>query len=629
MKYKYKTAEEYVKVLKAADDAYYNKDENSDLMSDAVYDTLKDEFLERFPEHEYSKEIGAVVKSSAFSKIQHEIPMGSQSKVNTLEELKDWVKKTKEKVGDFSFFVSEKLDGFSLALKYKEKLEQAISRGDGVVGEDLTNNAKKIKEVPSKISVDKKTQVRGETILKKSVYEKHFSDKANPRNAAAGTIRRLDGERCEHLSYRAYDLLIEGEDFSTEEEKFKRLKDLGFKVPSHKLCKTIEEVQAFYESYEQKLRAQEDLEMDGLIVTVNEIKKQKTLGIISNKPRYSRAYKFSAQSGLTVIKEVVWQVGRTGRITPVAKTDPVKVAGVTISSVTLHNLSEIEKLGVKIGQTVEVLRAGDVIPKIVKVINEKGTKIKVPTACPVCGEKTSVGEIFLTCENSNCEAKLYHSLVHWVKSLDIKGFGQELVDRLQEEGLVGEPADFYKLTVDEVAGLERMGTKSAEKVLKELNSKKELSIPTFIKALGIAQISEKTIELLLPTHPSLEDILKSKEEELAKIHGIGEITAKLLLEGLRIRKDIIKNLLEFITLKKPKIVVGGKLQGQSFCFTGVRDKNLEVTIVELGGKIASGVSSSLSYLVAKDPEENSSKLKKARELKIPIITLEQAKEMVG
>lgn len=629
MKYKYKTADEYVQILEQADDAYYNKGENEDVLSDAAYDALKDEFLERFPSHAYAKKIGSSTKeTSTLPKVRHEIPMGSQSKVNTLEELKDWVKKTEEKVGAVSFFVSEKLDGFSLALKYEKSFKQAISRGDGIEGEDLTANAKKIEDVPKEISSKEKVLVRGETILKKSVYSAHFLDKANPRNAAAGTIRRLDGERCEHLSYLAYDVIVDGKELKTEEEKFKLLEKFGFETPKYKLCKTIEEIEAFYQEYVQKKRDKSDFEMDGLVVTVNEVKKQDILGVINNRPRFSRAYKFTAQSGITVLREVAWQVGRTGRITPVAKTDPVKVAGVTITSVTLHNLSEIERLGLKVGQTVEVLRAGDVIPKIVSVIDAKGTAIKVPKNCPVCHQPTTSGEIFLTCENPSCEAKLHHGLVHWVKSLDIKGFGQELVDRLQEEGLVETPADFYTLTAEQVAALERMGEKSATKVLKELHSKKELTLPLFIKALGIAQVSEKTVELVLPTHPTLDDLFKAKKEDLASIHGIGEITAELLLEGLKERKEVIKELLKHLTLKAPKVIVGGKLQGQSFCFTGVRDKNLEVAIVEAGGKIASGVSANLTYLVAKDPEENSSKLKKARDLKVSIISLEKAKEII-
>mgnify|MGYP002651484093 CR=1 FL=1 len=625
-KFKFKTAKEYVQELKKADDLYYNKDEKSDSMSDAEYDALKDEFTARFPDHEYLKEVGAQTVSG--TKVKHEIPMGSQSKVNTESELEDWALKVEEKVGSVEYLVSEKLDGFSLALKYEKNLVQGVSRGDGIEGEDLTSNSKKIKDIPSSISSKNKTLVRGETILKKSVYQNLFTDKANPRNAAAGTIRRLDGERCEHLSFLAYDVIQDGHKFKTELEKFEFLKSQGFETPSFRLCKDLSEVKEFYNEYEQSKRDSSDFEMDGLVVMVNDIKAQNLLGIINNRPRYSRAYKFSAQSGITQIKEVVWQVGRTGRITPVAKTEPVKVAGVTITSVTLHNLSEIERLNLKIGQTVEVLRAGDVIPKIVKVIKSAGEKIKIPSACPVCSQKTTKGEIFLTCDNPNCESKLYHGLLYWVKTLDIKGFGQELVDRLQEAGLITEPADFYALTKEQLSDLERMGEKSAEKVLKELHSKKELTIPVFVKGLGIAQVSEKTLDLVMPTHSSLEKIMEAKPEELAAIHGIGDVTSKLLIDGLKSRRKIIENLLKYISLKAPKKVEGGKLQGKSFCFTGVRDKNIEVAIVDNGGKIASGVSATLSYLVAKDPDENSSKLKKAKELRVEILTLEQAWEKV-
>lgn len=618
MKFAYKTAEEYAEVLTAASESYYNSGET--LMTDQEYDQLFDEFQERFPDHEFFKTIGAQ-SSNLFKKVTHEIAMGSQAKVNTLEELQDWWKKTEEKVGSLKVLVSEKLDGFSLSLSYdKKKFYQGITRGTGVIGDDVTQNVKKIKDIPKSVKLEGKLHVRGEALISRETYTKEFSDKANARNAAAGTIRRLDGERCEYLSFRAYDIV--GTEFKTEEEKFKTLQTLGFKTPEYKLCSSVEEVQEVWESYEEK-RQKLSFEMDGLVVMVNDLKQQEILGIINQRPRYSRAYKFSAEAGITTLEDCEWQVGRTGRITPVGKVTPVKVAGVTISSVTLHNLSEMDKLGLKLNQKVEIKRAGDVIPKITKVLTAKGDVIKIPRECPVCNEPTTRGEIFLTCDNAQCSAKQFFSLLHWVKSLEIKGFGEELVDRLSEAGLIQEPADFYTLTKEQLSELDRMGEKSAEKVLKELHAKKSLTLPLFVKALGIPQASEKTVELILPTHDSLDKITQASEEELANIHGIGEITAKVILTGLKDRKKQIQNLLNHITLVAPKKIEGGKLQGQSYCFTGVRDKNLEVALVEAGAKIASGVSKTLTVLVAKDPEENSSKLQKARDLGVEILNLEQ------
>ena len=623
-KYAYKTSQEYVEVLTKASDDYYNLGESS--MSDAEYDTLFDEFQARFPDHEFFKSIGASV-NGLFSKVTHEIAMGSQSKVNTLEELKDWWKKTEEKVGPFQVLVSEKLDGFSLSLGYDKKaLTQGITRGDGIVGDDVTQNVLKITEIPKKIKDNKKLTVRGEVLISKETYIKSFADKANARNAAAGTIRRLDGERCELLSFRGYDVV--GETFKTEEEKFKFIESLGVKTPAYKLCSSVEEVQEFWVEYENKKRNTQPFEMDGLVVMVNDIKLQEILGIINQKPRYSRAYKFSAESGISVLEDCEWQVGRTGRITPVGKVTPVKVAGVTISSVTLHNLSEINRLGLKLGQRVEIKRAGDVIPKITKVLDTKGVNIVIPRLCPECEQPTTVGEIFLTCENPNCSAKHYFSLLHWVKSLEIKGFGEELVERLFDAELIHDASDFYTLTKEQLENLDRMGEKSAEKVLKELHSKKTLTIPVFIKALGIPQASEKTVELILPHKQTLEDIMSATEKDLGQIHGIGEITAKTLIEGLQHRKKVIEKLLAFITLTLPKKIEGGKLQGQSFCFTGVRDKNLEQALVEAGAKIASGVSKNLTVLIAKDPDEQSSKLQKARDLGVEVLSLAQAWERV-
>lgn len=626
--YKFKTAQEYVEILTKANDSYYNTGET--IMTDKEYDDLRDEFTSRFPDHEFVKTVGAAIEQATFLKVNHEIAMGSQAKVNTPEELIDWAKKQQEKVKNkFQFVISEKVDGFSLSLKYYQgELVQAITRGDGVVGEDVTVNVKKMKQVPLTLPKKINATFRGEAVLFIADFEEFFPDKANPRNAAAGTVRRLDGERCEHLTFLCYDVLSEELGLTTEAEKFATITKLGFITPKYSLAQSTEDVIKVWGEYESGKRQNSEYEMDGLVVTVNNLTDQKVLGIVDQRPRFSRAFKFSAQMGETEIEAVEWFVGRTGRITPVAVVKPIKLAGVTISNITLHNLSEINRLGVTLNSKVLIKRAGDVIPKIEQLIKAGKKEIEIPTHCPSCQEKTVAEDIFLWCKNPACPAQGYGSLLHWVKSLEIKGFGDELVQQLFDAKMITEPADFYTLTVEAIAGLDRRGEKSATKVLEALHQKKTLSVPEFIKGLGIPQVSDKIAEVIQAQYHTLEAMASASVEDLSTIHGIGSIFAEKLKNGLNDRKQIIKNLLNHITLKPYEVVSGGSLSGQSFCFTGVRDKNLEKDIARLGGKIASGVSKTLTVLVAKDVEENSSKLVKARELGVKIVTLSEAQALV-
>lgn len=627
--FKFKTAQEYVDFLTKANDAYYNTGEA--VMTDKEYDDLRDEFTDRFPDHEFVKSVGAIILDQAtFAKVKHEIPMGSQAKVNTSAELMDWSVKQQEKVKTkFSYVISEKIDGFSLSLKYVQgELVQAITRGDGVTGEDVTVNVKKMKQVPLTLSKKLSAIFRGEAVLFIADFNEFFGDKANPRNAAAGTVRRLDGERCEHLTFLCYDILSSDVKLKTEVEKFKTINQLGFASPKISEAKNTEEVIKVWQEYESGKRQNSEYEMDGLVVTVNDLESQNILGIVDQRPRFSRAFKFSAQMGETEIERVEWFVGRTGRITPVAVVKPIKLAGVTISNITLHNLSEINRLGVTLNSKVLIKRAGDVIPKIEQVIKVGKTPIEIPEQCPSCQEDTSAEDIFLWCRNKTCPAQGYGTLLHWVKSLEIKGFGDELVQQLFDAKLVTEPADFYKLTVEDIASLERRGEKSATKVLEALHAKKELTVPEFIKGLGITQVSDKIAEVVQAQYNSLEEITDASVEDLSAIHGIGNIFAEKLINGLKDRKSIVKNLLTHVTLKKYQMVSGGILSEQSFCFTGVRDKNLEKDIARLGGKIVSGVAKTLTYLVAKDLEESSSKLIKARELGVQILTLSEAQKVV-
>lgn len=626
MKFLFKTKKEYEIFLKKADDLYYNKGES--IYTDDYYDKVRDEYNQRFPDNNY-KNVGAKVQNTPFVKVKHSIPMGSQAKVNTFNELSDWYQKQLEKVKnisqDFSLMVSEKVDGFSLSIRYENgHLVQAITRGDGIEGEDVTSNVLKIKNIPKQINEKETLTYRGEAVLFLKEFKDFFQDKANPRNSAAGTIRRLDGERCEHLKFLCYDVV--GKDFDSEEQKFKHIKNMSFDTPKFFLAKNPEEVLELWNKYEQKDRNLSEYEMDGLVVCFNNLKNQEELGVIDQRPRYSRAFKFSSQTGNSVIQKVSWFVGRTGRITPVAEITPLQLNGVTITNVTLHNLAEIKKLKAKLNSEIVVKRSGDVIPKIEYVLDDENNKndIEIPENCPSCGKKTIKEDVFLWCKNKKCPEQEYENLLHWVKSLEIKGFGDELVRQLYDKKMIKEPADFYLLTKEQLENLDRMGAKSSIKVLEALKLKNEISIPTLIKGLGFNMVSDKITELIMEVYPTLEDMRKVQPTELAQVHGVGEIIAKNFIEGLKENEKKIDNLLKHLKLKNTIKVKDGVLSGISFCFTGVRDKELENRIKEYGGEISSGVSKNLSYLVAKDPEENSSKLNKARKLGVKIISLNEA-----
>lgn len=622
---KVKTEKEYVSLLRKAAEAYYL--DETPLMSDEEFDVLMDEFKLLYPTSKYIKEVGSKVKPSAFKMVKHKILMGSLLKVNTEDEVIFWL----EKYAQNQFVTwSEKIDGLSISLYFEEGVfKQAITRGDGVEGEDVTSNVAKI-DFPKKLKKKYTGFIRGEIVLEKKKFEKYFSDKANPRNAASGTLRRLDGERCEHLDVKCY--YIDG-DFKTEQERFKALESLGLETPEYGLCKNIDDIQKVWLSYEEGKRDKAKYEIDGICLYTDSIAIQDELGVVDNRPRFARAYKFTAQSAISKILEVMWQVGRTGRITPVAKITPVNVAGAMISNVSLHNLAEIKRKDLKLNQIVHVERKGDVIPQITKGVGE-GDDIIPPSKCPCCNTKLittsrvtkaknqkEAEEVFLVCpNNSGCTEQLIQNLTFFMEVLDIKGFGNKMVAKLFEMGLVKDPSDFYKLKESDLSSLERSGEKLAKKLIQELHSKKEVEPELFIKSIGMEDVGEGVSKLILEKY-SFNDIFELSQEDLLQIHGIGEETAKKVVEGFKQNKKKMLNLLKVMTLKEKK---QGVLTGKSFCFTEVRDKALEQQIKDLGGVISDSVNKSLTYLIVKSINGSSSKIVKAKKMGIPIVEISEA-----
>lgn len=615
-----KKPENYIELLRRYDNAYYNLGEPE--VSDHEYDSVKDEFRRYYPDHAYLKEVGAPVAetpSSNFPKVAHEIPMGSLNKVKTEYDFRVWADKVSN---DGVFCVSEKIDGLSVSVTYWGGLfHQAVTRGDGKVGDDISRNVRKMR-IPHKLPNALNVTLRGEIFLKKSVFESKYSDsKANPRNAAVGLTKRLDGVGAEDLDIYFYDIVGGGTMFHVEHQKFDYLKNvLKLNTPWYKKA-VLEEVAQIHEDYESERREKLDYQIDGLVVKVDSLVQQEMLGGDEFFPEWAVAFKFESERAETTLQNVVWQVGRTGVVTPLAQIKPVSVGGVTISNVTLHNLAEIERLGVKVGGLVEVKRSGDVIPKITRTLNSKGHCVEVPRRCPACDSELHNNSIQLKCLSNDCTAKSVRALIWFASSLDMMNVGGRLISQLEDCGLVQQPADLYRLKQSDIANLEGRGEIIAQKVLDEIESKREMTLDKLLTAIGIPGMSDKTAKLLVNHFHDLNAIQSATEAQLIGISGIGEEKARMITEGLQMRDGWIKELLKEVKVIEPKRL-SNSLSGKTFCFTGFRDANAEQMIEANGGKMVSSVSSKLSVLVV-DGDKPSTKLKKAQDLGVQVMTREQ------
>src|SRR5271155_5419445 len=571
-----------------------------------------------------------------FVKVPHSSPMLSLDNTYSEEELRDWERRVHELSGrnDVDYVCELKLDGMSLALIYEDgKLVRGITRGDGSVGEDVTLNVRTVRSVPLSIPKEKLKkagipvdfEVRGELLMPTASFKKINEERernglptfANPRNFTAGTVRQLDSnitaER--RLDYFPYILLENGRTYFDHHSKtLAALDAAGFKVnPNHKLVRSMDEVWAFIQHWEEK-RDSLPYEIDGIVVKVDRTSLQDELGFTGKAPRWAIAYKYAARGAVTKLENVRWQVGRTGKLTPVAELAPVAIGGTTVRNATLHNMDEIERLGVKIGDWVQVERGGDVIPKVAKVIDDKdhprGHKtFHMPETCPVCGTKVvrTEGEVDYRCVNANCPAKLRETILHFASRgvMNIDGMGEALVNQLTDRGLVKNVADIYKLTKDDVLSLERMGDKSAQNILDEIENSKKLPLERVIYGLGIRMVGERTAQFLAEHFGSLDAIMKASAEELEEVNEVGPRIAESIVEffadehNRKLVNDLRKAGLTFAGKKKHR---GTKLAGKTFVLTGTlahftRDEAKKM-IEDAGGKVTGSVSKKTDYVVA-------------------------------
>lgn len=640
-------------------------------MSDADFDKLMNELKRLEAEHPElitpdspTQRVGGKPRDG-FVKAKHSSPMLSLDNAYSEEELRDWERRVHELTGrtDLEYMCELKLDGMSLALVYSDgRLERGVTRGDGTTGEDVTSNVRTVRSIPLTIAKDKLKkagiptdfEVRGEMLMPLAAFRKLNEERerqglatfANPRNFTAGTVRQLEPSITaqRRMDFFAYMLLKDGRTYFDRQSKTMDALELaGFKVnPNRKLAKNLAEVWKFIQSWESK-RESLPYEIDGIVIKVDRTAWQRELGFTGKAPRWAIAYKYAARGGVTQIEDIVPQVGRTGKLTPVAWLKPVSIGGTTVSRATLHNMDEIERLGVKIGDWVEVERGGDVIPKVVKVVEDKehprGKKqFVMPEHCPVCGGNVvrTPGEVDHRCVNANCPAKLQGTILHFASRhvMNIDGLGEALVNQFTERGLVKNVADLYKLTKDDLLKLERMGEKSADNVLAEIEASKKLPLERVIYGLGIRFVGERTAQFLAEHFGSLDAIMNAGAEQLEEVNEVGPRIAESIVEffgdehNRKLVSDLRKAGLTFAGQKKEK---GTKLAGKTFVLTGTLERHTrdeaKKMIEDAGGRVSGSVSKKTDYVVA--GSDAGSKLDRARELGVSVIGEEELEGLVN
>lgn len=606
-------------LLRKASDAYYGGEDAT--MSDAEFDTLRDELEDLDPHNAFLAQIGAPA-DSALKKVAHTIPMGSLKKISPgsgqTGEFDTWAKS----VNGSKIAVQYKLDGLSIELVFKGgKFVQAITRGDGDIGEDVTHTIRHAQGFPRSISVkNRQLSVRCEAMLYIADWKAHFSDKANPRNAASGLVRRTDAKGSRHIRLVAFDVLFDDNGFKTEEDRVNWLRTQKFETTPSVLTakKDVEKV------IQAILATRDSLpyEIDGAVVKINDISHQEKLGEHNGRPYWARAWKFPAMGGFTILRDVEWTVGTRGWITPVAKVEPVAVGGTTIRSVTLHNRDEIARLGICIGDKVEVVRAGDVIPQIVRVVakGRSRTPIKI-TFCPACGSNLRVDGARLLCSKAeDCPGVSSKRIKKWIKKRGILHLGDTYTDALINVGVVRAIPDLYTLTVGTM-GVAGIGEGMAKKILAQIEKSRTCSLAHLIGSLSLDMVGRSEASNLVGH--GFDTLAKWKAltpKQIRALPGYQHTKGNRIAVAVQENWELIEAVAEHLMITgKPK-PSSNKLSGKSFCFTGTMRnprKTLEDMVADAGGQVRS-VSKELDYLVVAGP--SSSKTRKAKKLGISMIS---------
>ncbi len=649
--------EELTAMLTEANYRYYVLDNPS--MADFEYDRMLRELEELEAENpEFAaadsptRRVGGEALSQ-FGKVTHPVPLMSLQDVFNMEELNEFLEKTMAAEENVEFSVEPKIDGLSVALEYADgQFVRGATRGDGNVGEDVTENLKTIRSIPMSLeNAPSRLIVRGEVFMPKKSFEKLNARQeaegkplfANPRNAAAGSLRQLDPKIAARRGLDIYVFnvqLAEGMTFAGHTQSLEYLKALKFKVIPHKKLASIAEINAEVESINEN-REKLICDIDGAVIKVDDLAQRERLGVTAKFPRWAAAYKYPPEIKPTVVEDIVVQVGRTGVLTPKAVVQAVRLAGTTVTNATLHNQDFIRERDIRIGDTVLIRKAGEIIPEILEVDFSKRpegtTAYHLPAYCPVCGAKVEKDEdgAFLRCTGAECPAQLSRNIAHFVSrdAMDIEGLGAAIVEGLIDKGLIKSPADIYYLTLENIKSLWKSGATAAKKLLAAIEHSKQQDVSRLIYALGIRQVGAKTGKVLAATFGNLDALMAASVEELTEIPDVGEITAASIHDwfGQEQSKHLVERLRQAgVNFESRRIVTDARFAGKTFVLTGTLSKFTREEATEkielLGGKAAGSVSKKTSFVVV--GENAGSKERKARELGIPILTEEEFLEML-
>ena len=643
--------------LKEAGYRYYVLDDPT--MEDYEYDRLYRELEELESAHPElaradspTKRVGGEVLSQ-FEKVSHPVPLMSLQDVFSMEELNDFLEKTIAAEGNAEFSVEPKIDGLSVALEYVDgKFVRGATRGDGTVGEDVTENLKTIRSIPMTLTgAPARLIVRGEVFMPKKSFEKLNLRQeelgkplfANPRNAAAGSLRQLDPKIAAKRGLDIYVFnvqLAEGMEFTGHTQSLEYLKSLKFKVIPHKKLSKVSEIDEEVLTID-KNRKKLICDIDGAVIKVDDLSQRERLGNTAKFPKWAAAYKYPPEIKPTVVEDIVVQVGRTGVLTPKAVVRPVRLAGTTVTNATLHNQDFIRERDIRIGDTVLIRKAGEIIPEILEVDLSKrpeGTAAyHLPDRCPVCGAPVEQDEdgAFLRCTGAECPAQLSRNIAHFVSrdAMDIDGLGAAIVDALIEKGLIKSPADIYYLTLDDVKSLWKAGSTAAKKLIAAIEASKEQDVSRLIYALGIRQVGAKTGKVLASAFGNLDGLMAASVEELTEVPDVGAVTAENICQWFRQEQSrhMVERLRQAgVNFESKRVITDARFAGKTFVLTGALSKFTREEATEkielLGGKASGSVSKKTSFVVV--GENAGSKERKARELGIPILTEDEFLEMM-
>ncbi len=642
-----------VETLKKWADAYYIED--NPLVTDEVYDKLYHEvkaYEEAHPDKidptSPTQRVGAPLKEG-FKKARHLSPMWSMEDVFNEKDLEEWLARVEKTTPVKEYYIEPKFDGASLNLIYKDgRLLQAITRGDGSVGEDVTNNAKAINSIKLEISYKSLIEIRGEVLMRFEDFERLNKERlqrgeepfANPRNAAAGSLRQLDPAIVakRNLIFMPWGVGVNDLNYQYLHELMDFVYNLGFKRPPlRKICKKVAEIEAVYEEL-VNLRPKLEVMLDGMVVKVDSLQKQEILGYTNKAPRWQVAYKFPAVEKQTKLLDVIWQVGRTGVLTPVAILEPVEIEGVVVERATLNNYDYIKELDVKIGDIITIIRSGDVIPKIIRVLKSfrDGDEVDIqkPTHCPVCGSLLLDEGALIKCQNINCPARVVNSIIHYASKgcMNIDGLGKKTVELLYEKNLLRSIEDIYKLKEkkEQLLALEGFKEKKVNNLLDAIEESRVRECWRFVKALGIEHIGEVAAKAICQNFK--ERFLDATQEELLAINGFGEEMAKSYIEFMDVNRDKVVRLLEEVQLiyPKEKEIKESIFTGKTIVLTGSMSRprpEIKKMLEDLGAKVTNSVSKKTDYVIY--GEDPGSKLEKAKAFGVQTLTEEEMNKLLS